>query len=138
MDAVQAEKDQAVAADAKQPSLDCFLQTSVKYLKSHPKQKAITNAILNDLIVDMALPFSIVENPSWRHFMNAVDPKYINMSRRTHTDSLVKLYDLGRNLIREEIGMAEHVSVTVDLWTDRAMRGYLGVTAHYMGETMAP
>ncbi|KAL3048812.1 hypothetical protein OYC64_008317 [Pagothenia borchgrevinki] len=25
-----------------------------------------------------------------------------------------------------------HVSVTVDIWSDRKMRGFLGVTAHYL------
>ena len=33
--------------------------------------------------------------------------------------------------VREELSSVQTLSVTVDIWSDRRMRGYLGVTAHY-------
>ncbi len=34
--------------------------------------------------------------------------------------------------IKSELEKTDTVSVTVDIWTDRRMRGFLGVTAHFM------
>lgn len=34
--------------------------------------------------------------------------------------------------MKTELSNTEHVSVTVDIWSDRRMRGFLGVTVHYM------
>lgn len=36
-----------------------------------------------------------------------------------------------RNL-KEELNSIEFVSITVDLWTDRKMRSFIGVTAHFL------
>ncbi len=36
--------------------------------------------------------------------------------------------------IKSALNLAKHVSLTVDLWSDRQMRLFLGVTAHYIDE----
>lgn len=52
--------------DPQQPSVSQFMETHVGlYSASHPQQRAITNSILSDLVIDCSLPLSIVENKSF-------------------------------------------------------------------------
>lgn len=41
-------------------------------------------------------------------------------------------YKKTENLAAEKLSSTDHVSVTVDIWSDRKMRGFLGVTAHWI------
>ena len=41
-------------------------------------------------------------------------------------------YEVKRGEISVSLAKASDVSVTIDIWTDRKMRSYVGVTAHYM------
>uniref|UniRef100_A0A8C8CZU2 HAT C-terminal dimerisation domain-containing protein n=1 Tax=Oncorhynchus tshawytscha TaxID=74940 RepID=A0A8C8CZU2_ONCTS len=90
-----------------------------QYSMNHPQQKAIDNAILSDLVIDCNLSLSIVEKNhiTFRHCLSVVDSKYSPVCHRTLTSKLSN---------------TDHVSVTVDIWTDRKMRGFLGVTVHCM------
>uniref|UniRef100_A0A4W5RXY7 HAT C-terminal dimerisation domain-containing protein n=1 Tax=Hucho hucho TaxID=62062 RepID=A0A4W5RXY7_9TELE len=56
------------------------------------------------------------------HFLSVVDSKYSPVCRTTLTSKL-------ENLATDN---TDHVSVTVDIWSDRKMRGFLGVTVHCM------
>lgn len=49
------------------------------------------------------------------------------MARRLHDPT-----NIAEATIKSSLEKTEFVSVTVDIWTDRIMRGFLGVTAHYM------
>ncbi|RXN14058.1 zinc finger BED domain-containing 4-like protein [Labeo rohita] len=88
--------NRTILNEPQQPSISQFLDTGVRhYSMSHPQQKAITNAILSDLIIDCNIPLSIVEKKSFRHFLSVLD-------------------------------------ITVDIWSDRKNRGFLGVTVHWV------
>ncbi|CAB1330002.1 unnamed protein product [Coregonus sp. 'balchen'] len=66
-----------IVDEPQQPSISQFLDTCVgRYSLTHPQQKAISNAILSDLIIDCNFPLSIVENKSFRHFLAVLDSKY--------------------------------------------------------------
>ncbi len=55
--------NKSIINEAQQPSVSQFLDSRVRhYSMSHPQQKAITSAILSDLIIDCNFPLSIVEN----------------------------------------------------------------------------
>ncbi|KAK6307408.1 hypothetical protein J4Q44_G00225560 [Coregonus suidteri] len=79
-----------------QSSIDSFLTTTGVhvYSQGHPRQKAITEAILQDLIISCNLPMSLVDNPHFRHFMSVVDDKYRPVSRPMLTR---RLHDLTLN-----------------------------------------
>ena len=79
----------------------------------------------------MSLPLSIVEKDSLKKFMHDVDPRYKIVTRRciarshlpaAHAQCIEKLQAV---CVR-----STHVSLTLDIWTDRRMRSYLGVTMH--------
>lgn len=118
-----------------QSSLDSFvgLKQGVKtYSQGHPRQKTITDSIIHDLIISCNLPLSLVDIPSFQNFMSVVDEKYCPVSRNTVTRRLSVLASDKEYKIKSKLQKADTVSVTVDIWTDRSMRGFLGVTAHFM------
>lgn len=125
--------NKSIVDEPQQPSISQFLDTRVgHYSMSHPQQKAISNAILSDLIIDCNVPLSIVENKSFRHFLAVLDSKYTPVCRRTLTTKTESLAEERRSKLKTQLSNTYHVSVTVDIWSDRKMRGFLGVTVHWM------
>uniref|UniRef100_A0A4W5RNX8 HAT C-terminal dimerisation domain-containing protein n=1 Tax=Hucho hucho TaxID=62062 RepID=A0A4W5RNX8_9TELE len=96
--------------------------------------ETINNAILSDLVIDCNLPLSIVENKSFRHFLSVVDSKHSPECRRTLTSKVENLATERRSKLKTQLSNTDHVLVTVDIWSDRKMRGFLGVTVHCMAK----
>ncbi|CAF4553202.1 unnamed protein product [Rotaria sp. Silwood2] len=79
----------------------------------------------------MGLPLSIVDHISFNDFMNDVDSKYKPIHRRDLTRSfLPALHKKCTSKLQEICAEAKHVSLTLDIWCDRRMRSYFGVTLH--------
>ncbi|KAI7808688.1 hypothetical protein IRJ41_011592 [Triplophysa rosa] len=124
--------NKSIINEPQQPSISQFLDSRVgHYSMSHPQQKAITNAILSDFI-DCNFPLSIVENKSFRHFLTVFDSKYSPVCHRTLTSKTENLAEERRSKLKTQLSKIDHVSVTVDIWSDRKMRGFLGVTVHWI------
>lgn len=111
---------------------DSFSRVSDHYLPSHPKQTAITDTIIDDLIVGCALPLSIVENSHFRHFLSVVDKKYAPTCRSSVKKALDNRVLKKEEALKSQLSQALSVNLTVDIWSDRLMRGFLGITAHYI------
>uniref|UniRef100_A0A3Q3AAB9 HAT C-terminal dimerisation domain-containing protein n=1 Tax=Kryptolebias marmoratus TaxID=37003 RepID=A0A3Q3AAB9_KRYMA len=122
-----------ITNEPQQPSISQFLDTRAgQYSMNHPQQKAITNALLRDLIIGCNLPLSVVENKSFRHFLTVVDSKYSPICRRTMTSKIEDLAAEKHLMLKTQLSQTDHVSVTVDIWSDRKMRGFLGITVHWI------
>lgn len=52
------------------------------------------------------------------------------MCHRTLTSKTENLAAERLAKIKTQLSSTDHVSVTVDIWSDRKMRGFLGVTVH--------
>uniref|UniRef100_A0A4W5K373 HAT C-terminal dimerisation domain-containing protein n=1 Tax=Hucho hucho TaxID=62062 RepID=A0A4W5K373_9TELE len=129
----QYQMNKSVTSEAQQSPISQFIETRQgKYSMNHPQQKAINNAILSDLVIDCNLPLSILENKSFRHFLSVIDSKYSPVCRRTLTSKVENLATERRSKLKTQLSNTDHVSVTVDIWSDRKMRGFLGVTVHCM------
>lgn len=102
------------------------------YPCEHPKQAAITNSIVEDLIVGCSLPMSLVENENFRRFLSIMDKRYKPICRATVTKILLDKTKKKEIDLKKELSNAVSVNLTVDIWTDRKMRGYLGITCHYI------
>uniref|UniRef100_A0A674DIX8 HAT C-terminal dimerisation domain-containing protein n=1 Tax=Salmo trutta TaxID=8032 RepID=A0A674DIX8_SALTR len=125
--------NKSVTREPQQSPISQFMETRVgQYSMNHPQQKAINNAILSDLVIDCQLPLSIVENKNFRHFLSVVDSKYSPVTRRKLTSKVENLATERRSKLKTQLSNTDHVSVTVDIWFDRKMRGFLGVTVHCM------
>ncbi|XP_060753962.1 uncharacterized protein LOC132864530 [Neoarius graeffei] len=123
----------APTTDSSQPPISQFITSNKQhYTSSHPQQNAITRSILSDLVIDCNLPLSIIEHPSFRRFMSIVDTRYNPVSRRTLTSKLDDVVLEKQTKLKNSLANAENLSVTVDIWSDRKMRGFLGVTAHWL------
>ena len=95
------------------------------------RQQQLNSSIIQNLIVDMSLPLSIVERDSFKKFMHDVDPRYKMISRRSIVRShLPNAYARCAEKMRGLCNQSSHVSLTLDIWTDRRMRSYLGITMH--------
>uniref|UniRef100_A0A673ZZR7 Uncharacterized LOC115161945 n=1 Tax=Salmo trutta TaxID=8032 RepID=A0A673ZZR7_SALTR len=129
----QYQMNKSATSESQQSPISQLMETRVgRYSTNHPQQKAINNAILSDLVIDCNLPLSIVENNSFRHFLSVVDSKYSPVCRRTLTSKVENLATERRSKLKTQLSNTDHVSVTVDIWSDRKMRGFLGVTVHCM------
>lgn len=64
--------------------------------------------------------------------MSAVDEKYRPISRNTVTRRLSDLAFVKESTIKSKLQKADTVTVTVEIWTDRSMHGFLCVTAYFM------
>ncbi|VDI42302.1 Hypothetical predicted protein [Mytilus galloprovincialis] len=115
-----------------QPTLTQCIKKSVKYSPSDPKQfrndKCSYNVIAGDL-----LPLSIVESEEFKNLMEKADTKYQVPSRKHLSSKLLheKSVEIKNNLVNT-LKRAESVCLTIDLWSSRQMRGFLGITGHFI------
>ena len=79
------------------------------------------------------LPLSTVESVHFGHFIQKVDPRYQLPSRKHLTQKLLhsKMTSLHNSLCKE-LNQANHLAITIDLWSNRQMKAFLGITAHYI------
>ncbi|CAI5638886.1 unnamed protein product [Oreochromis niloticus] len=120
-----------ISVNPTQPQLSLFAPSIHLFSPNSPWQQAITQSILQDLIVGCPLPLSIVVNPHFRHFLNVLDSKYTPVSRTTLTEKLIPHFVTKvKGDIIKALEVQPNVAITTDLWSDRRLRTFLGVTAH--------
>ncbi|KAL7389924.1 hypothetical protein ABVT39_011917 [Epinephelus coioides] len=111
-------KVKKLASGEGQSSLDAFL-TQAKgvqiYSQGHPRQKAITESIIQDLIIICNLPLSLIGKPSFKNFMSVVEERYCPVSRSTVTRRLSELAADKESKIKSKLEKTDNVSVTVDI-----------------------
>lgn len=90
----------------------------------------ITNTIVYMLAVDNMV-LSSVEKRGFTKLMKLLAPRYPIPSRKTVTSLMEKKYAYLSNLVKEDLLKVRNVSITTDIWTDKHMRSYLGITVHY-------
>lgn len=106
----------------------CWSKT---YDSLHPKQKLVTDSLVQNVIICCGLPVSIVDNPNFKQFLSDIDSKYNPSCRRTVTNSLLpKLLCDMKNKLQNLLDVTSDVSLTADIWTDRRTHSFLGVTVH--------
>ncbi|CAF1126829.1 unnamed protein product [Rotaria sordida] len=101
------------------------------YNTNHPRQAELSMAIVNDLIIKLGLPLSIVERPAFINFMKTVDPKFSMISRRTLSRTTIpSLYEKMQDQLKTFCSTAAFLSLAVDIWSDRRLRSFFAVTGH--------
>jgi len=91
----------------------------------------ITSVLLSNLIVGCGLPLSIVDHPQFRSFLSLLDPKYTPPCRQTVSYSLLpQLCQTYQDKVQSVLDSASDLSLTADIWIDRRMHAFLGVTVH--------
>lgn len=119
------------ASVQEQASITAYIQDG-KYKKGDPRQKKITDMLILLIAKDM-LPLSLVESHAFKQFVSTLDQRYQVPSRKHLTTTLLtekwKAIDDG---LKQLLATIDRVSITLDLWSNRQMKGYLGITCHFI------
>ncbi|MGH0132117.1 UNVERIFIED_CONTAM: hypothetical protein FKN15_048756 [Acipenser sinensis] len=106
--------------------------TAKKYSSTHPRQLRATNA-LADYIADTITPLSHVDHPSFRIFVEALDPSYnVPCSKTLSRVCLPAKHGSVHSHLVTLLRSAPSVCVTVDVWSSRQMKSFLGITGHFI------
>lgn len=107
------------------------------YDDGHKRQKEITAAIIDDLILQGTMPISIVSQPWFASFMTVMDTKFVMPSRYKVNKLITKQFESQKSVLQSKLKSAEWVSLTIDMWSDRRMRSFLGITVHFVNSAMS-
>lgn len=91
-----------------------------------------TEYIIKFLIIMCSLPYRLVETAGFRRFMDLICPKWQSVNRYAVQKGIKELKEKVTTKIKTMLNKAEYISLTVDLWSDRRLRTFLGVTAHFI------
>jgi hypothetical protein len=118
--------------DRQQQTLDNMFNSKIqKYGPRHEEQLKITKSLADNVIIGCGLPVSLVESKSFAKFMSDVNPKYQLPSRYHVTSKLIPQTREKRVTdLNSQLDEAKYVALTVDIWTDRCMHSYIGITVH--------
>ena len=104
------------------------------YPYSNRRAQAITESIMWDLVVGESMPLRLVQSKGFNNFLSVVDPRYKSVCRQTVKNKIHLKSKAVKEMIVKKLSNVAAVNVTVDIWTDRKMRSFLGVTAHIFEE----
>lgn len=103
------------------------------------KQNRINMAIAKNLIVKCNLPLSIVENSAFRDFINECNIKWQPISsKRLKLEYISFFKEKVNKALRDALNNVNYVTLTVDGWTDRKCRSFIGVTCHFIDSKSEP
>lgn len=99
----------------------------------------INEVILKELIVRCNVPPTLVEHVGFRNFLKTVAPRWKPTSSRYFTRTLLpSLMITCQKRILNLLENVDHLSITVDVWTDRRGRSFIGVTGHFLDTNYVP
>jgi hypothetical protein len=103
------------------------------------KQSRINASIAKHLIIKCNLPLSLVENNAFREFLKECSIKWDPTSARALKQGpLRSLKEKVLNSIHATLDSVNHLTLTVDGWSDRRCRSFLGITTHFINSAMEP
>ena len=115
---------------ATQSTVTQFVVADKKWTNCHMQQTATTDALVS-LVAGKLLPMSFIASDEFRHFCKTIQPSFSVPCRRTLTNKLlVERHALLHNKVQHLVKSAESVCVTIDLWSSRQMRSFIGITGH--------
>lgn len=107
-----------------------------KYGPQHPRQLELAQMVVKDFIIDLGLPLSIVDHPSFIRAMNTVDTKFSVLSRRVLCRDILLLHlEQVMTKVKQACRDAKFVALTLDVWSDRRMRAFIAITMHTIEES---
>lgn len=120
------------SASHKQPTMASFVSDSKQYSATDPSRQTINNALVMFIAGDL-LPVSLVESSNFKSLVQTLDPRYTLPSRRHFTSTLLHQKTQEVNTaVKSQLQQAKSVCLTIDLWSSRQMRGFIGITGHYI------
>ena len=94
----------------------------------------MTKALLKSIACDQ-LPLCIVESQAFRNLLLTAEPRYVFPARTTFQNSLIPTATQQMEMaMQHKLAHLSHVYLTIDLWTNRNMRSFLGISVHFIDE----
>ena len=112
-------------------TMDQFVKLQ-KWSRTDARQQELTGAIVGFVTSDM-MPLSIVESKAFRHLMGTAQPQFTMPSRKHLREKLIPeaAGDVMKDLL-SKLDKTEDLALTLDIWTSRDMRSFIGITGHFV------
>ena len=111
-------------------------------LKDNPNQENLRSVIDHEKLgpvqigrsgIIPLLPLSFVESVDMHKFTACLDPRYVISARKTLTNKLLpNKYDQVIREVKRLLSQVDHIAVTLDLGSNRQMKGFLGITGNFI------
>jgi hypothetical protein len=103
------------------------------------KQNQFILSITKNLIIKCGLPLNFVEHAAFRDFLKECNLKFEPVSAKKLKRVVIPLFTNNvLKTIHEALNSTNDVTLTIDGWSDRRCRSYLGVTCHFIDDKMIP
>ena len=96
-----------------------------------PAQANTITALVAEFVSRDLRPLSIVDGKGFQQLLGYMEPGYKVLSRPHVATTCRRLHTSLKEQLIETISSQE-IAVTTDLWTSRAIQGYLTITAHFI------
>lgn len=110
----------------KHSSIDAYVR---RMTCSESRAGELTDAIVDMIALDLR-PISSASGVGFRRLMYKAEPSYRVPSATTISTLLRRKHDEGLVRLKEMLQCAPYVALSTDMWTSRAMDGYITVTSH--------
>ena len=122
----------SAATGTTQATLDGIFTPPKKYSAFDRRQQNLNDALVLFVSCDL-IPFSVVDSPYFRGLLEAANPSYQVPTRKHLVNRLLQeKHNEVRMNIKSRLEKADWVSVTLDIWSSRQMRSYIGITGHFI------
>ena len=113
-----------------QTSMATFI-VEQKWKSSDLRSQRLTEAVVN-LVTQTTSPLSLVDHPAFHELMEIAQPSYTlpsgrHLSRKLIPERAVRVL----RAINSALDNVTDICLTIDLWSSRDMRSFVGITGHY-------
>ena len=118
----------------KQQSLPDIISKKEPYKNNSPRYQMCQNALVSFMCNDLQ-PISVVDSPTFRQLLHTLDPRFHPYSRTQFSRVVIPMkYDEVKQQVKEKLEKAKFISLTTDTWTGCHNRGYISLSAHFVGD----
>ncbi|XP_077186386.1 zinc finger BED domain-containing protein 6-like [Paroedura picta] len=127
-----------VESTASQPTADEMLER-IRYLPPSDPVALQYSRFLTEYLAEGMLPYSAVEEPSFRKMLKHLQPTWRVPGRDYFATRAVPALSAAiRTALQRELGRSvdSAVHLAVSMWTSRSRQSYMSVTAHWVSDTV--
>ncbi|XP_043271191.1 E3 SUMO-protein ligase ZBED1-like [Venturia canescens] len=131
---VWANEERRTPSKSSQSRIDKTFHNLKSFEGGGSKAAEITNAIIFMIAKDN-MPYRMVEEEGFQHFMKTALPLYKVPGRKSITRLIEGKYEVLSIAVKSKLSVSNTITLTSDVWTETLnTRSYLGMTAHFVME----
>ncbi|XP_031266505.1 zinc finger BED domain-containing protein RICESLEEPER 2-like [Pistacia vera] len=91
--------------------------------------------MLAQMIIVDEQPFSMVEEPSFRNFVDSLQPLWTHISRFTAASDCMKIFNCEKVLLKNKLfSLKSRIALTTNIWTSIQNHNYLCLIGHFIDD----